>query len=94
MMVGQKGKEKAKREARKCPLYFSRELSHLIGMCMERSEHKRPSAKELLLHRFFVRFPPSKDDLKNFLKQGRQARVAVSNETSQASLAAPPTAQP
>lgn len=61
-------------EPNACPPYFSRELSHLIGLCLDRSDHRRPAAKDLLQHRFFVRYPPSKEDLKTFLKQGRQAR--------------------
>jgi len=58
-----------------CPPSFSRELSHLVGLCLDRSDYRRPTAQELLQHRFFVRYLPSKDEFKAFLKHGRQARA-------------------
>lgn len=82
-----KAKASQAAEPNACPPYFSRELSHLIGLCLDRSDYRRPTAKDLLQHRWFVRYPPSKEDLKAFLKQGRQAR-AVDTQTPLAS--APP----
>ena len=65
----QRSKGKPSVEPAKSPPYFSRELSHLVATCMERSDLKRPCARELLFHRFFVRYPPHKEELKQFLKQ-------------------------
>jgi serine/threonine protein kinase len=53
----------------KSPAYFSRALSNLVGICMQRRYHKRPTAKELLNHDFFKQTPPSKDNLKLFLSR-------------------------
>ena len=59
-------------EKRRRPAYFSRELSHLVSWCMDRSDHKRPTARQVLKHRFFMRYPPQKEDVKLLLKQALQ----------------------
>ena len=57
-------------EAARCAEHrkFSRELSHLVALFMDRRDHKRPSASEALNHRLFIRFLPSREEVKSFLK--------------------------
>ena len=57
-------------EAARCAEHrkFSRELSHLVALFMDRRDHKRPSASEALSHRLFLRFLPPREEVKSFLK--------------------------